>query len=80
MTVQLEPALEAQLNERALRDGIPAEDLVISAVQKLLGDLDDFVPQDEWERGLFSIRRNYGVTLSDYALSSEGMYADVISY
>ena len=74
MTLQLEPTLEAQLNERAQRDGVPPEDLVISAVRKLLRDFDDIVPQDEWERGLLSIGLECNASIPDLALTREYMY------
>ena len=76
MTLQLEPTLEAQLNERAQRDGVPAEDLVISAVQKLLKSTRlALIPQDDWEEEIFSIGRNCGITHTDFELSSEGIYS-----
>ena len=33
-----------------------------------------FVPRDEWERRLLAIGTDCGVSLSDEALSSEGLY------
>jgi hypothetical protein len=34
----------------------------------------DFEPRDEWERGLIAMGRNCGVSLSNEAVSSEGLY------
>ena len=75
MTVQLEPALEAQLNARALQDGIPAEELVVLAVQKLLGSTRPaLVPQDEWEERLLSIGLECNASIPDWALTREYIY------
>ncbi len=34
----------------------------------------DLTPQDDWERNLLASVRDYGVSLSDEAVSSEGIY------
>jgi hypothetical protein len=31
-------------------------------------------PRDEWERGLLAAARDWGISLPDSALSSEGLY------
>jgi hypothetical protein len=36
--------------------------------------VDPLEPRDEWERGLLEAARNWGVSLPDSALSSEGLY------
>jgi hypothetical protein len=44
------------------------------APSKSVGGARDLVPRDEWERKLLAQARDYGISLSDEAVSSEGIY------
>jgi hypothetical protein len=71
MVITLSPELEAALNERAQREGIPAETLALNALRKL------FIvppPRDDWERLLRQAASDCGVSLPHSALSREVMY------
>lgn len=72
MTIKLDSELEAELKARAEKQGVSPEALALSALrQRFLKLLE---PQDEWERRLREAASDCGVSLSDEALSSEGLY------
>lgn len=79
MTIQLPPDLEMVVNGEALRLGTTPATLVEQALRQHFSQhvpqrlaLDE--PRDEWERKLRAIARPCGVSLTDEALSSEGLY------
>lgn len=75
MVITLSPELEAALNEAANRQGVAPEVLAINALrERFLGVAALLQPRDEWERGLLEAARDWGVSLPDSALSSEGLY------
>lgn len=75
MVITLSPELEAALNEAASRRGVAPDVLVIDTLrERFLGADSSLQPQDEWERGLLAAARDCGVSLSNAALSSEGLY------
>ncbi len=74
MTVTLDPQLEAALNEQAKRRGVPPEELALTLLRERLQSVAAMTPRDEWERGLLAAARPWGVSLSNAALSSEGLY------
>ena len=75
MVIELEPALESALNEQAQKQGIAPEFLALNALrQRFLPHKLPFEPRDEWERRLLSIAKHSGVSLSNEAVSSEGIY------
>ena len=73
MVITVGAELEAALNERARREGVAPEEVALKALRErfLVAALQ---PRDEWERGLLGAARDYGVSLPDSALSSEGLY------
>jgi hypothetical protein len=73
MVITVGAELEAALNERARREGVAPEEVALKALRErfLAAALQ---PRDEWERGLLGAARDYGVSLPDSALSSEGLY------
>jgi hypothetical protein len=74
MVVTLDAKLEAALKEQANRQGIAPEELALRVLRaRLLAGVSP-EPRDEWERGLLEAARPWGVSLSDAALSSEGLY------
>jgi hypothetical protein len=73
MVLDLSPELEAVLKSVARRQGVTAEELAIRALK------DRFVrphiePRDDWERLLLEAGTNCGVSLSNEAVRSEGLY------
>lgn len=74
MVVTLDPKLEAALKEQANREGLAPEDLALKVLRERLIAAAPLVPRDEWERGLLAAARDWGVSLPDSALSSEGLY------
>ena len=75
MVVTLGPELEAALQEQARRQGVGPEVLALNTLrERFLGTAILLPPQDEWERGLRGLAKNCGVSLSDSAVSSEGLY------
>lgn len=75
MVITLSPELEAALNEAARRQGVAPEVLALSALRARFLDTAALLqPQDEWERRLRSLAKDCGVSLSNWAVSSEGIY------
>jgi hypothetical protein len=73
MVLNLGSDLETVLIQVASRQGITAEELAIKALK------DRFVrapiqPRDDWERLLLETGSDCGVSLSNEAVSSEGLY------
>ena len=73
MVLSIGSDLEAVLNEAASRQGVTAEELAIKTLK------DRFVraqvqPRDDWGRLLLAASSDCGVSLSDEAVSSEGIY------
>lgn len=74
MVLTLDQELEAALNEAAQQRGVPAAELAITALRERFLATAVFQPRDDWERGLLQAARDCGVSLSNAALSSEGLY------
>jgi hypothetical protein len=75
MVIPIHADLEAALTSAALKQGVSPEDLAVAALrQRFLPRPLPFEPRDEWERGLFAAAVECGVSLSDEAVSSEGLY------
>jgi hypothetical protein len=75
MTIKLTPQLEAALSEQARQRGIAPEDLALEALkERFLPKPPVIEPRDEWERGLLALAKDYGVSLSNWAVSSDGVY------
>lgn len=74
MVITLDPELEAALSQLARREGIDAEVLALKALRDRFLAAPAIEPRDEWERGLLAVARQCGVSLSNAALSSEGLY------
>lgn len=70
MTLTLPAQLEAALVAQADRRGVAPEALALELLQRQLPP----VPIDEWERRLFSLAVDCGVSPPDEALSSDGLY------
>jgi hypothetical protein len=75
MVIEITPQLEAALNEKARQRGISPQVLVVEALrERFLPNAPAVEPQDEWERRLFGAAIDCGVSVSDAALSSDGLY------
>ena len=74
MVITLGPELEAALTEVARRQGVVPEVLVLKTLRERFLVAAALQPRDEWERGLLAAARDWGVSLPDSALSSEGLY------
>jgi hypothetical protein len=75
MTITPDPELEAALTAAAQKQGVTPDALALDALrQKFLPRPLPFEPQDEWERRLLSAASDCGVSLSNEAVSSEGLY------
>lgn len=73
MVITLDPELAAALRERARRQGINPETLALNALrERFVASVPE--PRDEWERRLLSAASDCGVSLSNEAVSSEGLY------
>jgi hypothetical protein len=73
MVIVPAPDLASALAELARQKNVTPESLALAALRErfLAGPP---VPQDEWERRLLSAASDCGVSLSNEALSSEGLY------
>lgn len=75
MTITLDAELTAVLLEQARIQGVPAEQLVLDNLRaRFMPPPELPPPQDEWEERLRSIGKNCGTSLTDWAVSSEGIY------
>jgi plasmid stability protein len=75
MVITLDPELEAALTERARRQGVSMESLALEALRaRFLAPTRPEESEDEWVRRLRQVATDCGVSLSDAAVSSEGIY------
>lgn len=74
MVITLEPDLEAALNNLARQQGVAPEVLALQALRERFLAPVLIPPRDEWERHLRSAATDCGVSLSNEAVSSEGLY------
>jgi hypothetical protein len=74
MVIYISAQLEAALNEEAQKQGTDGETLAHRVLSERFIRKPPFEPQDEWERRLLEIGTDCGVSLSNEALSSEGIY------
>jgi hypothetical protein len=75
MVIHLAPELEVALSELARRQGVTPEILVNDALRAMFPIVHALpTNQDEWEQRLRSLAADCGVSLSDVAVSSEGLY------
>ncbi len=75
MVISIGPELEAVLIEQARRQGTTPDALAVSVLREgLMAKAITLPSQDDWERRLRSLAKNCGVSLSNTAVSSEGLY------
>jgi hypothetical protein len=73
MVITLDAGLEAALNDLAHRQGITPEAGALKVLRERFA-VPPMAPRDEWERRLLSAASDCGVSLSNEAVSSEGLY------
>jgi hypothetical protein len=74
MVIALGPDLEVALNDLARKQGVAPEQLALQALRDRFLSPALIPPRDEWERRLRSAATDCGVSLSNEAVSSEGLY------
>jgi hypothetical protein len=67
--------LESALSEESRKRGIAPEVLALDTLRdRFLPKAAAIQPQDEWERRLFGAALDCGVSVPNWALSSDGLY------
>lgn len=74
MIITLPPRMASTLIAEAGRRGIAPEELAVEVLRRHLCPVTLPIPADEWERQLFGAAIDCGVSVSDAALSSDGLY------
>jgi hypothetical protein len=79
MTITLTPDVEKIVLQKAHEQGTTPEAVVLGAIREKLGLGPSGLarvlePRDDWERRLLSVGTPCGVSVSDEALSSQGLY------
>jgi hypothetical protein len=75
MVITLDSVLEAALKEKAGQRGVAPEVLALDALrERFLGAAALSEPKDDWERRLRGLAKDCGVSIPDWALTSEGLY------
>jgi hypothetical protein len=75
MVITVGPDLEKALNDLARKQGVAPEALALQALrERFLAPGSPTPPRDDWERRLRSAATDCGVSLSNEAVSSEGLY------
>lgn len=75
MVIRISEELEAAVTEQARRRGVSAEDAALNALRdQFLPRVASLEPRDGWERTLFGAALDCGLSVPDWALSSEGLY------
>ena len=74
MVIAINRELEDALRQQAEEQGISPEDLAVSVLQSRFISKPGNDPRDDWELRLQALTVDCGVSLSDEAVSSEGIY------
>jgi hypothetical protein len=74
VVITLSPDLEAALNDLARKQGVAPELLALQVLRERFLAPALVPPRDDWERRLRSAATDCGVSLSNEAVSSEGLY------
>jgi hypothetical protein len=75
MVIPIQIDLESALKAAARKQGVTPEELAVTTLrQRFMPRPLPFEPRDEWERGLLEAAVDCGVSLSNEAVSSEGLY------
>ena len=74
MVITLPTQLESALTVQAHRRGVDPEALALDLLRQHLLPPASPTPVDEWERRLFAAAVDCGISVTDVALSSDGLY------
>ena len=74
MLITLDPKLEAALNEVVRHKRIAPDVLALDVLRERILSMAELLPRDEREHGLLEAATDCGVSLPDWAVSSEGLY------
>ena len=74
MVITINSDLEGALNTAAKRQGVTPQELATTTLRERFLRPLPYEPRDEWERGLLAAAIDCGVSLSNEAVSSEGLY------
>jgi hypothetical protein len=75
MVITLTQDLAATLNQLAREQGVSPEVLALNALrERFLTSPARMLPRDDWERELLAAASDCGVSLSNEAVGSEGLY------
>ncbi len=74
MVITLDPELESTLNEVACHHGVAPEALARKVLRERIRDMAVLLSRVEWERSLLALAIGCGVSLPNWAASSEGIY------
>ena len=75
MILEINGELEAAIAEAASRAGTTTEELALRYLNSAFSKpTQPYMPRDEWERQMFSIISDCGVSLPDSVLCSDGYY------
>jgi hypothetical protein len=73
VVIHVGPDLAAKLSDAARKQGVAPEALALNALRERFLDPQP-QPRDEWERKLLAAGSDCGVSLSDEAVGSDGLY------
>ena len=74
ISITLPPEVEANLDWYVKCEGISRDECIKEALEELFRKELPSLLRDDWERNLLSATSSAGVSLSDEAVSSEGIY------
>lgn len=75
MNIALDPKLESALVDEAKRQGIDPEAVVLNLLKKRFLELrQPSDARDDWERLVLAAGTDWGVSVPDLALTSDGLY------
>jgi hypothetical protein len=74
MVIHLDENLESALKAQADQQGVAPEQLAVSVLRATLLPATPPEARDQWERELLGAARPWGVSFSNAAVSSEGLY------
>lgn len=74
VVINVDTSLAAALDDEARKQGVTAEELALDILRARFLPDPALQPRDEWERGLLAAARDYGVSISNEALSRDELY------
>jgi len=74
MVISINSDLETAIDTAAKRKGVSPEELALTVLRERFLHARPFVPRNDWDRALLAAASDCGVSLSNEAVSSEGLY------